>query len=112
MIHDIELVYDDAGKAYISQVDFDIAEVQDCFEPEMGYDGKTIDQLMDDGEIGTSCSDSPVHGAESWKFRRPLSVDRFLIMFGDYAINGHLEDQIKADLESDFYAGTQEEFVF
>ena len=101
MIHNIKTVEDDEGRTYVSEVGFDIAEPLENFYGKMkGYGGKSFKSLVKSREIeycgegGGCCT-----GTLPWiRFSRPLSLNRFLLMFGRVKKKA-FEDLVEFDVE-------------
>lgn len=109
MFHKIEIIYgEDTNRDYVKRIVFDIGDAMEelCRHVE-GYEDKSIEQLEEEGEIKVYCQDDPVPRATVMEFARPLSLDRFLAMFRDYAIKEResLEAQIAADSGAGLYEG-------
>jgi hypothetical protein len=100
MFHEIRFEQDENGRMYVSKVIFDTADV---FEhPDFhvqGYEGKSIHELMESGEIKSYITDCGRAGSvDMLEFTRPVSLDRFLLMFGGVA-NEDFEEYLKLDDE-------------
>lgn len=114
MFHKIELEVDSYGKNYIKRIYFDTADILNFFDEFDGYEGKTFEQLMEDGEIKLSLSGEVVHGGDVLEFERPISLDRFLLIFGKGVSQRKedLEGVIEVDKDCGFYAADPKKYVF
>ena len=94
---------------------FDTADVCEFMHDLLkGYGGKSFEELSESGDIEHYFTDSPVHGADVIVFKKPISIDRFLLMFGDIGVKGaeNLEHMVKQDAADGFYCADPEKYVF
>ncbi|MBU2523090.1 MAG: hypothetical protein KKE23_02250 [Nanoarchaeota archaeon] len=101
MFNNIETVQDEEGKTYISSIEFDVDEPLESFYGRIkGYEGKSFKKLVESGKIdynphacGACCG-----GGLPWiRFNRPISLNRFILMFGSVK-KKDLEELVNFDL--------------
>jgi hypothetical protein len=113
MIHRIEFEEGDCGKTYISRIIFNTA-LDSEYEMFEGYEGKTFEQLCDEGEIVSYSTDDVVANVDVLEFTRPISMSRFLLMFGRLGVEGKkgLEFMLETDAETGFTTDDPKKYVF
>ena len=93
MFHKLDLVEDSNGKQYVQRVYFDTEDAIEALANLRGYEGKSFYDLFVNYEIRISGSDKFLEDGDVLEFSRPISLDKFLLMFKD----SRLEDIVKVN---------------
>jgi len=107
MILRFELEEGNLEKQYIKSITSDHGGAFDGYYELMeGYNGKTFTELVDEGEIeihGTDSAFAP--SVDKLVFKRPISIDRFILMFKGIGMEcqDHLEHILKSEVDAGMY---------
>jgi hypothetical protein len=116
MFHEIDFVRDSTGKSYVKKVVFDIGDaLEDSYDLMNGYEGRSFQQLVDDGEIRLSATDCGIASSvDCIRFNRPISINRFLMMFNRVIAQktNCIEELIQSDAENGVYSADPKKYVF
>lgn len=100
------------GKTFIKKIVCDSGNVFEMSDKIQGYEGKTIAQLIEEGEIKRYVSDTEIshlNEADVIEFTRPISLDRLLVMFGVLGKEEELMD-VTRDLDREGAEYTEEDY--